>query len=67
VSDEYPKVIQTGGIKVTVKDADDEARWLAKVPPAQMPPAVVAPEPVADPEPAAEPVKTTKKKTKKKM
>ncbi len=28
--DEYPKVIDLAGQKITVRDADDEARWLAR-------------------------------------
>lgn len=28
---EYPKVIDTGGIRVTVHSAKEEARWLAPV------------------------------------
>jgi hypothetical protein len=29
---EYPKVIDCGGVKVTVHDAEEEARWLKKDP-----------------------------------
>lgn len=53
MSAEYPKVIQTGGIFVTVQDAADEARWMAKVPPAQL--SVRQPEPVPVEEVVSEP------------
>lgn len=54
---EYPKVIFTGGVKVVVKDAKDEARWCAPKVDAIAAPAE-APEPVEPDEP--EPKKKTK-------
>ena len=43
MSDEYPKVIEVDGLKVTATDAADEARWRATPP---------KPEAVPDPVPA---------------
>ncbi len=48
---EYPKVIDCGGMNVTVQDADDEARWRAR--PVEEPAPIVA-EPDAVAEVAAE-------------
>lgn len=70
MSDEYPKVIQTGGITVTVPNAAEEARWRHAPLPG---PAAIAPEPeVVEPvaaAPIAEPtpvVVAPKKKSPKK-
>lgn len=52
MSDEYPKVIQTGGITLTVADAADEARWREAPPPGPASVPVVEPEP--EPAPVAE-------------
>ena len=57
-SKEYPKVIWTGGIKVTVESAVEEARWTER----PEPEVVVEPEPTQEAPPAPLNVETAKPK-----